>query len=109
MSMNFLHKSVGTLFCAALFVAATGHAQETGKPAVVATAADAKDKKPRKITDRRHPDYIRCRSEPIIGTLAKKRRVCMTNKQWAAHIQEGNKRANELMDDFAGGMRTDVP
>ena len=107
--MKLTYKSFGTLFGAALIVAGTAHAQDTRKSTVVTASADAKDKKPKKITDRRHPDYIRCRSEPIIGTLAKKRRVCMTNSQWAAHIQEGNKRANELMNDFQGGMRTDVP
>jgi len=51
------------------------------------------------INDRRHPDYVRCRNYSVIGSLAKKRRVCMTNKQWVAYIREGNKRAREMMDD----------
>lgn len=64
---------------------------------------------PKKITDRRHPDYVRCRSQAIIGSLARKRRVCMTNREWTIHIQEGNKRANQFVNDIQGGMRTDVP
>lgn len=63
---------------------------------------------PKRITDRRHPDYVRCRLEPIIGSLAKKRRVCMTNSEWAAHIQEGNRRSNQFVSDMDGGLRTDV-
>lgn len=63
---------------------------------------------PKKIKDRRHPDYIRCRSQAIIGSLARKRRVCMTNREWVIHIQEGNKRSNQFVNDIQGGMRTDV-
>jgi len=77
--------------------------QETG------VDRDTKSQKPKRITDRRHPDYVRCRLEPIIGSLAKKRRVCMTNQQWAAHIQEGNRRANQFVSDMDGGIRMDVP
>jgi|GEM_PF-2564288 len=44
-------------------------------------------KKPKKITDRRHPDYVRCRSEPIIGSLARKRRICMTNAEWVEYVE----------------------
>ncbi len=65
-----------------------------------ATVEDvAKTEKPKKITDRKHPDYVRCRSEPIIGTLARKKRVCMTNREWAAHNREGSKRSREFVDD----------
>lgn len=58
-----------------------------------------KDKKPKKITDRKHPEYVRCRSEPIIGSLSRKKRVCMTNREWAAHNREGSKRSREFVDD----------
>lgn len=66
-----------------------------------ATVEDAvkKDKKPKKITDRNHPEYVRCRSEPVIGSLARKKRVCMTNREWAAHNREGSKRSREFVDD----------
>lgn len=52
----------------------------------------------KKIKDRRHPDYVRCRSEAIIGSLAKKRRVCMTNRQWAEAAREGNAYARDMVE-----------
>jgi hypothetical protein len=65
-----------------------------------ATVEDAvKKEKPKKITDRNHPDYVRCRSEPIMGSLARKRRICMTNQEWAAYNREGGKRSREFVDD----------
>lgn len=81
-------------------------------PAISAEAAygedtaieNAKAKKPKKITDRRHPDYVRCRSQPVIGSLAKKRRVCMTNKEWVAFNKKGNDRSREMVDDLQSGM-----
>ena len=63
---------------------------------------------PKKVKDRRHPDYIRCRSEPVMGSLARKKRVCMTNREWAIHFREGNKRANQFVNDIQGGLRTDI-
>ncbi len=63
-----------------------------------------KAKKPKKITDRRHPDYVRCRSEPIIGSLAKKRRICMTNNEWAAYTRTGSQNAKEFVEDNQPGF-----
>lgn len=71
------------------------------------TSEAKKGATPKKIKDRRHPDYVRCRSQPVMGSLARKRRVCMTNKEWTIHIREGNKRATEFMDDIAGGMKVE--
>ncbi|GAB5487817.1 MAG: hypothetical protein Pars2KO_13870 [Parasphingorhabdus sp.] len=51
------------------------------------------------INDRRHPDYVRCRNYSVIGSLAKKRRVCMTNKEWVVYIREGNRRSRQMMED----------
>jgi hypothetical protein len=53
-----------------------------------------------KITDRQHPDYVRCRSERVVGSLAKRTRTCMTNREWRRVAAEGNKRANELVDEM---------
>ena len=60
--------------------------------------------KQKKIVDRRHPDYVRCRSEPIIGSLAKKRRVCMTNAEWTHYIRTGSRNAKEFVDDSQPGF-----
>lgn len=58
--------------------------------------------KPEKITDRSHPDYIRCRRERVMGSLAQKRKICMTNAEWKAYAAEGNRGANELVEDNRG-------
>ncbi|QTD56971.1 hypothetical protein [Parasphingorhabdus cellanae] len=60
-------------------------------------------KKPKKITDRRDPDFVRCRSEPVIGSRVKKKRICMTNRQWKQFNAEGNRRANEFVKDHQSG------
>lgn len=65
----------------------------------------------KKITDRRHPDYLRCRTEAIVGSLAKKRKVCMTNKQWTEARKRGNRLANNMISTIqamsGGGSFTD--
>ncbi|WP_156472227.1 hypothetical protein [Sphingorhabdus sp. M41] len=61
-------------------------------------------KKTLKLSDRRHPDYVRCRSEPIIGSLAKKRRICMTNKEWAHYVRTGSRYSKEFVDDNQPGF-----
>lgn len=68
------------------------------------TAEVEKAKKPKKIKDRRHPDYVRCRSEPIIGSLARKRRICMTNSEWAEYGRKGNENARRFVDGQQAGM-----
>ncbi len=65
----------------------------------VETEEKADKNKPKKITDRNHPDYVRCRSEPIIGSLARKKRVCMTNKEWAKVARQGNEQSRRMVED----------
>jgi len=86
-----------------LLVSVSGHAQDKAKTIDKTPVAVKETAKVKKITDRRHPDYVRCRKEPVIGSLSKKRKICMTNKQWKAHIREGNKRATELIDENRPG------
>ena len=80
----------------------------TISPAMAADAdkTETKAQKPKKITDRRHPDYVRCRSEPIIGSLAKKRRVCMTNAQWTEYTRSGSRDAQQFVQDMQTGLNT---
>jgi hypothetical protein len=63
------------------------------------------------ITDRRHPEFVRCRTESIIGKLASKRKVCMTNEQWAEARKSGNRLANDMISSIqtmsGGGSFTD--
>ena len=63
------------------------------------------EEKPKKITDRNHPDYIRCRSEPIIGSRAKRKRTCMTNREWANVSRKGNKGSREFVEDLQPGFQ----
>ncbi|MEO9468999.1 hypothetical protein [Parasphingorhabdus sp.] len=74
--------------------------QEIAVPVVV----EFKVKEKKKITDKRHPDYVRCRSRPVIGSLAKKTRVCMTNQEWKVANREGSKRSREMVEDLQVGM-----
>ena len=78
----------------------------TASPAIAAGAdqAEAKSQKPKKITDRRHPDYVRCRSEAIIGSLTRKKRVCMTNAEWAEYTRTGSRDAKQFVEDMQSGI-----
>ncbi|MEP2103331.1 MAG: hypothetical protein ABJP02_08470 [Parasphingorhabdus sp.] len=78
--------------------APSAFAEETG------TIEGTEEKKPEKITDRGHPDYVRCRSEPIIGSLSRKRRICMTNAQWVAYTRKGSSESKEFVDDNQPGF-----
>ncbi len=74
--------------------------QSVAKPVAVKVV----ETKPKKITDKKHPDYIRCRIKSVIGSLAKKKRICMTNSEWIAVNSESSKRSRELVEDLAVGM-----
>ncbi|QJB69109.1 hypothetical protein [Parasphingorhabdus halotolerans] len=76
------------------------------KDAVKATEVAKKAEKPKKITDRSHPDYIRCRSEPIIGSLSRKNRVCMTNREWVAYTQKGSAESREMLEGLQSGANS---
>lgn len=63
-------------------------------------APDAKGE----ITDRNHPDFVKCRKESVVGSRAKKRKVCLTNRQWAAVARQGRGMATELVEGGRGGI-----
>ena len=69
-----------------------------------AQAPAATEARPEKITDKDHPDYVKCRKEPVIGSHAKKRRVCLTNRQWAEVANDGNRVAERMVEDGRAGM-----
>ena len=74
-----------------------------GAIGLVATPAIAGETPPStdapKITDKNDPNYMRCRTESVIGSRAKKKRVCMTNTQWAEYHRDNNALANALVED----------
>lgn len=59
---------------------------------------------PEKITDRNHPDYVRCRREPVIGSLAKFTRRCMTNSEWEQVARRGNEGTRSIVEDAQSGL-----
>ncbi len=64
----------------------------------VAAKPDKKARKPKKITDQNHPEFVRCRSEPVLGSRASTRRTCMTNQQWELAAREGNRNAMDMVN-----------
>lgn len=48
-----------------------------------------------------HPYYIKCRKTEVIGSLAKKLRVCRTNEQWKEASAKGNQNARDTLEEFA--------
>lgn len=56
------------------------------------------------ITDRRHPDYLKCRTESVAGSRAKKRKVCLTNKEWAEVARQGRGMATALVEGGQAGI-----
>ena len=65
------------------------------EPVNVAVAVKSKD----------DPNAVRCKSEKIIGSRAKRKRTCMTNKEWALVEQRGNDATREFArDNFASGL-----
>lgn len=56
------------------------------------------------ITDKSHPDYVRCRSERVIGSLAKRKKTCMTNQEWEMASRAGNRGARDIVESQQVGM-----
>jgi len=50
------------------------------------------------------PDAIVCRREPIIGSRAQFRKVCMTNAQWKVAIRKGNEGTRSIIEAQQTGM-----
>lgn len=56
------------------------------------------------ITDKSHPNYVRCRSERVIGSLAKRTKTCKTNREWEAVARVGNRGARDIVESQQVGM-----
>jgi hypothetical protein len=48
--------------------------------------------------DATHPYYIKCRKTEVIGSLARKLRVCRTNEQWKESSARGNENAADTLE-----------
>ena len=62
------------------------------------------DATPTPITDKSHPDYVRCRSERVIGSLAKRTKTCKTNREWEDVARVGNRGARDIIESQQVGM-----
>ena len=81
--------------------------EESGQPTPPAPRdpnIDVVETKPEKITDKRHPDYVRCKSQAVIGSRAKRKRTCMTNHQWKMMARQGNQFSRDLVDQNRDGF-----
>lgn len=58
----------------------------------------SKPEEPAKITDKSHPDFVRCRSEQVLGSRASRVRVCRTNREWQMAARAGNRDTETLMN-----------
>lgn len=97
------------VFLVSAFVTAAFTSSFAGKAdaaAFIGASEVKKADKPKKITDRSHPDYVRCRNRPTMGSLARKQRICMTNREWVVHNRKGNAQSREFVDDMQAGMNT---
>ena len=47
-----------------------------------------------------HPYYIKCRKTEVIGSLARKLRVCRTNEQWKEASARGNDSTRESLENM---------
>lgn len=56
------------------------------------------------VTDKSHPDYVRCRSERVIGSLAKRTKTCKTNREWEEVARVGNRGARDIVESQQVGM-----
>ncbi|MEQ6332736.1 hypothetical protein [Sphingobium sp. MK2] len=54
--------------------------------------------------DRNDPNAVRCKRLDVIGSLARKERVCKTNAQWRASAEQQNRDADDLISRNRVGM-----
>jgi len=91
---------------AALLMAQQAPAATTDNAQAAPPVATSQPLKAEKITDRSHPDYIRCKREPVIGSRAKFTKTCMTNSQWDQLAANGNRDARQIVDDLQVGSNS---
>jgi hypothetical protein len=72
--------------------------QERLAPSEVAIGTAKTPGQPPKITDQKHPDFVRCRSEQVLGSRASRVRVCRTNREWEQAARAGNRETQEFMN-----------
>jgi hypothetical protein len=56
-----------------------------------------------------HPNYIRCVTETVTGTLARKVKTCRTNQDWERVGTVGNDAARGIVEPAQRGFTNGVP
>ena len=56
--------------------------------------------------DSAHPYFIRCRKDPVVGSLVRKLRVCRTNDEWKRFAEMGNGTGREILGDVSSAPVT---
>ena len=87
-----------------MLLAASAFAAAITFPAAPLAAQESDAEEATKITDQDHPDYVKCRTERVIGSLAKRRKTCLTNRQWEEFARRGNDNARRTVEENAAGM-----
>ncbi|HYC94073.1 MAG TPA: hypothetical protein VEB39_00065 [Sphingomicrobium sp.] len=59
--------------------------------------------------DATHPYYIRCKKDPVVGSLVRKLRVCRTNYQWKQFAAMGGDNAREILGDVSTAPISGTP
>jgi hypothetical protein len=94
------------------FVSIVALSLMSAAPAIAAVDKQPPDRMPSEMTpteikaynadiDQSHPYYIKCRKTEVMGSLAKKLRVCRTNEQWKEASSNGNQNARDTLEEFA--------
>lgn len=76
---------------------------DTEATATTETKIVVEGEKP-KITDRSHPDYIRCRKEPVIGSRTRMKKTCLTNREWKEVARTGNRDSRGFVEENQAGF-----
>lgn len=58
---------------------------------------------------RDHPNYIRCVSQEVTGSLMMRNKVCRTNQDWAEVQSKGNASARSLVTSLQTGFTSGEP
>lgn len=102
--MSHFPKFTALLLVATLSAGGTALAQDRAPERSEKPAQNSAAPASEKIADKKHPDYVRCRSEAVIGSRAKRRKVCLTNREWAQVERDGSSVARRTVEEGRSGM-----
>lgn len=84
----------------------TANSSADEKAAEVTEATSTRVEETVKVTDRKHPDFVRCKSVGVLGSRVKRERVCHTNAEWEAIARKGSRTAGDIVNQprIGGGV-----